>query len=127
MAGDESVEREGRLDAGNLGLVEGATQPVDGGKSISGMDHHLGDKVVVVGRDEVVLPHPGVDTDARAFWHHPAPDPTRAWGEVSRWILSRQPDLDRMARRFRRTVRGRQDSVRQGSPGRYSELLRDDV
>ena len=127
VSGHESVERQGGLDAGDLGLVEGAPEAVDGGEPVAGVDHDLGDQVVVVGRDAVALPHPGVDADARAFRHDPVAYPPRAGGEVAGRVLGGQPNLDGMTHRRRRPVRGGQDGVRQRSAGRQAELLRDDV
>ena len=43
----------GRLDAADLRLVERTAQPVDGGVAVVGVDHQLGDQVVVVGGDTV--------------------------------------------------------------------------
>ena len=50
---------------GDLGLVERPAEAVDGGVPIPGVDHDLGDEVVVVGRDPVAGPETRVDPHAR--------------------------------------------------------------
>ena len=63
VRGDEAVERQRRLDAGDLGLVEGAREPARSPPSRSAVDdQQLGDQRVVVGRDPVARPRPPVST-----------------------------------------------------------------
>ena len=126
-AGHEPVERQGRLDAADLGLVERPAEARDRRSAVPGVDHDLGDQVVVLGRDPVAGLDPGVDTDARAGRHHPAPDPAGRRGEVAGRVLGRDPDLDRVPCRLGRPRGGGERLVGQRPPGRQPELLADDV
>ena len=92
--GDEPMEWEGRLDTGDLGLVEGSPQAVDGGVPVSGMDEDLGDEVVVLGGNPVPGADPGIDPDPGPVRHLPAADPTGCRREVAGRVLGRDPDLD---------------------------------
>ncbi len=127
MPGDEPVERQGRLDAGDLGLVEGAPQAVDGGRPVAGVDHDLGQQVVVVGRDPVAGLEPGVDPDPGTGRHDPLSDPAWARREVAGRILGRETDLDRVTLGLGRPVGGGQHRRRERLPGRQPELLLDHV
>ena len=51
VAGHAPVERQGRLQPADLGLIERPSQSGDGLVAIAGVDHDLGDQVVVLGRD----------------------------------------------------------------------------
>ena len=100
-----AVERQGRLDAADLGLVERAPEPVDGRVAVAGVDHELGDQVVVLGR----RPGPRPRSPCRRGRPGPAgitQRPTRPGrrGEVAGRVLGRDADLDRVARRRRRAL-----------------------
>ena len=127
VGGHEAMERQGGLDAADLGLVEGPPEPVDRRVAVAGVDHHLGDQVVVLGRHPVARldapcppgrPGPTASASAR-----PGPGVGR---EVPARILGRQADLDRVARRLggpggRRERRLRQRPARRpgtAAPGR---------
>ena len=75
VPGDPAMERQRGLDPGDLGLVEGAAQPVDGAGPVRGMDHDLGDEVVVLGRDPVPLDRP-VSTRTPGAGRHRSSDRT---------------------------------------------------
>ena len=66
IAGDGSVERQRRLDAADLGLVERPPQAGDRGRTVGRVDHELGDQRVVVGRHPLARLDRGIDPDARA-------------------------------------------------------------
>ena len=97
--GDEPVERQGRLDAADLGLVERPPQAVDRGVAVVVDDHELGDQGVVVGRDAVAGLDAGVDPDARAGGHLPAARRAGRRREVAGRVLGGEADLDRVAAR----------------------------
>ena len=105
VAGHEAVERQRRLDAADLGLVERPAQPVDRRVAVAGVDHDLGDQVVVLGRHAVARLDRRVDPDARAGRHRPAADPARRRREVAAGILGGDAHLDRVARRASRPRR----------------------
>ena len=127
MPGHEAVEGQGRLDAGDLGLVEGPHEPPDGSRSILGVDHDLGDQVVVLGRDAVTGLDGRVDPDAWAGRHGPAADATRGRGKVAGRVLGRDPDLDGVARRLGRACRCGHGLGGERAPGGEPELFADEV
>ena len=103
-------------------------EPVDRRVAVAGVDHDLGDQVVVVGRHAVARLDGRVDPDARARRHDPAADPARRRREVARRILGGDADLDRVARRGRPPARPAASAASDsGRPAARSELLADDV
>ena len=127
IADDVAIERQGRLDAPDLGLVEGPAEAVDGGRPIRGMDHQLGDQRVVVRRDPLPRLDRRVDPDAGPGRHDPATHPARRRGELARRVLGGQAHLDRVAGRGGGSLRGRDGRLGQGPAGGEPELLADDV
>ena len=127
LPGHEPVERQRRLDPGDLGLVEGASKPRDRRGPVAGVDHDLGDEVVVLGRDPVAGLDAGVDPDARTGRHDPATDPAGCRRELARRVLRRDPDLDRVAGRLGGPSGRGERLGRQRPPGGQPELLPDDV
>jgi hypothetical protein len=126
-AGNEPVERQGRRHAPDLCFGERAVQPVDGGVPIDGVDHQLGDEVVVLGWDGVAGDHGRVDPDPRAGRHHPVADPAGGGGEVPTRVLCRQPDLDGMAVRRGGQVRRGANMPGQRATCGQPQLLANDV
>ena len=93
------------------------------------MDQDLGDqRLSYSGGTRSPACETGVDPDARAGRHDPAPDPAGRRGEVARRVLGRDPDLDRVARpdRVARSAAASAASD-SGPPGGEPELLADDV
>ena len=127
MASHEAVERQGRLDAGDLCLVKGPPQTVDGRQAILAVDKDLRHQIVVVRRDPVPIDDPGVDPYAWTRRHDPPADTSGRRGEVSRRVLGRQANLDGMAVRIGGARRSGQCNVRQRAAGRKRELLVDDI
>ena len=73
---------------------------------ILGVDHDLGDQVVVLGRDAVAGLDGRVDPDTGAGRHLPAADAPGRRGEVAGRVLGGDPDLDGVTGRLGRACRG---------------------
>ena len=100
MRGNEAMERERRLDPGDLDLVEGAPEPGDRGVPI-GVDHEqLRDERIVFRRDPIAGLDGGVDPDAGASRHPPTTDPSGRRREVTTRVLGREANLDGMPDRL---------------------------
>src|SRR5918996_5761895 len=94
---DPPVEGDGRGDALDLELVEGAEHAPPGGLTVGGPRQELGEQGVVVARDGDALGHAGVDADERAVRE---PEPAHQPGpgeEVGRGVLGVQATLDGVA------------------------------
>ncbi len=72
-----TMERQGRLDTGDLDFVKRSSHPGDGGRTILRDNHDLRDERVVVLADHAPFLHPGVDSHSRTAGWPPAAD--RAW------------------------------------------------
>ncbi len=121
------MERQGRLDPGDLGLVQRPPKSVDGRRPVVRVDHDLRDQVVVLGGNAVAGFDRRVDPHARPAGHDPAGHAARRGREVATGVLRGDPDLDGVARRVGGLARRTEGGVGKRSARREEELLADDV
>ena len=122
-----SMEGQRRLDTPDLGLIQGPAQPVDGVVATPGVDHDLGDEVVVLGGHLIPSLESRIDADARPTRHGPARQPAGRRSEVPAGIFGADANLDRVATGVGRPSRGPHCRRGQWPSGGQLELLSDDV